>query len=681
MKNNVGSENVKLIIAEHAGFCFGVKNAMKITENLIKEKKEAFTLGPIIHNPQEVERLSKLGIEPIDFEDIKDDGTLIIRTHGVGRPFIEQVESIGLNVIDATCPIVKKVQKTAAELSKKGFLVIIIGEPNHPEVEGIKSSCNGDVRVIENKEEAAKFFTNKPVGIVVQTTQTEENVKQIKRILKAKLNIKAFHDTRCNATRKRQSSAINVAQKSNKMIVIGGKNSANTNKLAKVCQNVGAKVFHIETAAELKKEYFNKNDIVGITAGASTPDWIIKEVITKMDEFNNELSDEKVEKKEEGEIDYEDTLVDIKEGSIIEGSVVKIDSDEIFVNIGYKSDGIIPINELSNIAFDSPEDVVKVGDNIDVYVKKIEDENGNVILSKKKADKINSWNYLESVFEKQEEIEGTVTDVVKGGVLADIGGIKGFIPASHLDVRYVPDLNVFKGKKVKLNVIELEKQRNRIVLSRKQILEKKLDKLREKTWATIEEGQVIKGIVRRLTDFGAFVDIGGVDGLIHISDLAWQRIDHPSDVVDVDEKIEVKVLNVDRERERISLGLKQLKPNPWDTVDEKYEIGSIIKGKVVKLVDFGAFVEVEPGVEGLVHISQISKEHIPTPGDVLNVGETVKVKIMDINSKDRRMSLSIKEALDEENKEEYKPQNNGGSITIGDMVGDMLEKKLDIDKN
>lgn len=673
---------MKLIIAEHAGFCFGVKNAMKITEDLIKEQKQAFTLGPIIHNPQEVDRLSKLGIKPIDIEDIKDNGTLIIRTHGVGQPFIKKIKSMGLNIIDATCPIVKKVQETAAELSKRGFLVIIIGEPNHPEVEGIKSSCNGDVRIIENKKDAAKFFTSRPVGIVVQTTQTEENVEQIMHILRSKLNIKAFYDTRCNATRKRQNSAIKVAKKVNKMIVIGGKNSANTNKLAKVCQNVGAKVFHIETAAELKKEYFNEHDIVGITAGASTPDWIIKEVITKMNEFDNELKNEEIEKKGEGEIDYKDTFANIREGSIVEGSVVKINDDEIFVNIGYKSDGIIPINELSNIDFDSPEDIVKVGDKIDVYVKKLEDKNGNVILSKKKADKINAWNYLEDAFKEQKEIEGTVTDVVKGGVLVDIGGIKGFIPASHLDVRYVPDLKVFKGKKVKLNVIELDQQRNRIVLSRKQVLEKELDKLREKTWSTIEEGQVIKGIVRRLTDFGAFVDIGGVDGLIHISDLAWQRIDHPSDVVDVDEEIEVKVLNVDRDRKRISLGLKQLQPNPWDKVDEKYEVGSIIEGKVVKLVDFGAFVEVEPGVEGLVHISQISKEHIPTPEDVLKVGESVKVKIMDINSKDRRMSLSIKEALDEENKKEYKSQNkNNGSITIGDMVGDMLEKKLDIDKD
>lgn len=669
------------MIAEHAGFCFGVEKALKITDKLIKEKRKAYTLGPIIHNPQEVSRLAKLGITPISFEELEEQETLIIRTHGVGRPFIEHAKSLGLNVIDATCPIVKKVHEIAAKLSQEGNLVIIIGDPCHPEVEGIKSSCNGDVRIIENKEEAKKFFTNQPTAVVVQTTQTEENVKQIMRILEEKLNIKSFHDTRCNATRNRQNAAIDVAQKVDVMLVIGGRNSANTNKLAKVCQNVGAKVFHIESASELKREWFNKTDRVGITAGASTPDWIIKEVITKMGEINKDLNNEEVEKTEEGEISYEDTFKDIKEDTIVKGTVVKVDDNEVLVNIGYKSDGIININELSNLNFESPSDVVKVGDEIDVYVIELEDENGNVILSKKKADKINVWNRLRTAFENEEEIEGTVTNVVKGGVLADIGGIKGFIPASHLDVRYVPDLGVFKGKKIKLNVIELDKQRNRIVLSRKQVLEKELEKLRKKTWATIEEGQVIKGIVRRLTDFGAFVDIGGVDGLIHISDLAWQRIEHPSNVVSVDEEVEVKVLNVDRERERISLGLKQLKPNPWDTVEERYEVGSIIEGKVVKLVDFGAFVEVEPGIEGLVHISQISNKHIPTPGDVLSVGETVKIKIMDINSNDRRMSLSIKEALVDENKKDYTPKKDSDNVTIGEMVGDVLEKKLDIDED
>ncbi|NLZ53569.1 MAG: bifunctional 4-hydroxy-3-methylbut-2-enyl diphosphate reductase/30S ribosomal protein S1 [Thermoanaerobacteraceae bacterium] len=667
---------MELIIADHSGFCFGVSKAMKTIENLVEKKQKAYTLGPIIHNPQEVERLKHFGITAADFYDIKD-GNVVIRTHGVGPDVIEQLESRGLNIIDCTCPLVKRVHKLAADISNKGYLTIIIGDHNHPEVEGIKSWCNGDVKVIENVEEAKNFYTNKRVGVVVQTTQTEENVENIIDILQSKLDIAVFHNTRCKATLERQTAAAAVAANVDIMLVIGGKNSSNTKKLAQVCQNVGAKVYHIETATELKKDWFKSTDKVGITAGASTPDWIIKEVISKMDELNKDMDNKEIAtNEEEGEIIYEDTFADLKEDTIVEGTVVKVDNNEVLVNIGYKSDGIIPINELSNVAFESPEDIIKVGDKIQVYVIKLEDNEGNVILSKKKADAINAWNFIEQAYNSQNGVEGVVTEVVKGGVLANINGIKGFIPASHLDLKYVPDLNVFVGQNLKLQVIELDRKKNRVVLSHKNILEKERERLKEKTWATIKEGQIIKGVVKRLTDFGAFVDIGGVDGLIHISDLTWQKIKHPSEIVTEEQEVEVQVLRVDKERGRISLGLKQIMPNPWDDVDKKYKVGSVIDGKVVKLVSFGAFVEVEPGIEGLVHISQISKDHVSNPEDVLKTGDNVKVKIMDINAKEKRMSLSIKEAQDEnENKQIYENTNENNGVTIGEMVGDLFDKK------
>lgn len=665
---------LKLIIADHAGFCFGVNQAIKTIESLIEKKQKAFTLGPIIHNPQEVERLKHLGITAADLCDIKN-GSVIIRTHGVGQKVIKQLESRGLNIIDCTCPFVKRVHKLVADISNKGYLTIIIGDHNHPEVEGIKGWCNGEVKVIENVEEAKNFYTNKKVGVVVQTTQTEENVKKIMDILTSKLDIAVFHNTRCEATLNRQNAAAQVAANVDIMLVIGGKNSSNTKKLVKVCQNVGAKVYHIETAAELKKDWFKPTDKVGITAGASTPDWIIKEVISKMNELNKDYK-ETAMNEEEGEIIYEDTFADLKEDTIVEGTVVKVDDSEVLVNIGYKSDGIIPINELSNVAFESPKDVVKVGDKIQVYIVRLEDKDGNVILSKKRADAINAWNFIEEAYNNQNEIEAVVTEVVKGGVLANINGVKGFIPASHLDIKYVPDLNVFVGQNLKLQVIEFDRKKNRIVLSRKTVLEKEKEKLREKTWASIEEGQIIKGVVKRLTDFGAFVDIGGVDGLIHISDLAWHKINHPSEVVTEEQEVKVQVLKVDKERGRISLGLKQALPNPWDEVEKKYKVGSVIDGKIVKLVSFGAFVEVEPGVEGLVHISQISKDHVANPEDVLEVGQMVKVKIMDINAKEKRISLSIKEAEAEvENKQVYEMPNESNGITIGEMVGDLFNKK------
>jgi small subunit ribosomal protein S1 len=668
-------KHLEVIIAEHSGFCFGVKKAMETVEDLIDKKQKAYTLGPIIHNPQVVERLKRFGIVAKDLYDIKE-GNVIVRTHGVGSDLIKQLESRSLNIMDCTCPLVKRVHKLARDISTQGLLTIIIGDHNHPEVEGIKGWCKGDVKVIANVQEAKNFYTNKKVGIVVQTTQTQENVEKIMDILQSKLDIDIFHNTRCKATLERQKSAHTVAAIVDTMLVIGGKNSSNTKKLAQVCQNVGAKVYHIETAKELKKEWFTHIDRIGITAGASTPDWIIKEVISKMEELSKDMDNQEIAtNEEEGEVNYENTLTALKEDTIVEGIVVKVDSDEILVNIGYKSDGIIPINELSNVAFENPEDIVKVGDKTNVYIIKLEDKDGNVILSKKKADSINAWNFIEETYNNQGDLEGTVTEVVKGGVLANINGIQGFIPASHLDLKYVPDLNVFIGQTLKLHILEIDSKKNRVVLSHKVILEREREELKEKTWANVEEGQTIKGVVKRLTDFGAFVDIGGVDGLIHISDLAWQKIKHPSEIVKEEQEVEVLVLKVDKERGRISLGLKQIMPNPWDELDKKYKTGSVIEGKIVKLVSFGAFIEVEPGVEGLVHISQISQEHISNPADVLNTGEIVKVKIMDINTIEKRMSLSIREAQeDQENNQVYeKPKENG--VTIGEMVGDLFDKK------
>ncbi len=665
------------MIADYSGFCFGVKRAMEIVENLIRKREQAFTLGPLIHNPQVVERLKYSGIIAADLSDIKQ-GNVIIRTHGVEPDLTKQLESRPVNIIDCTCPHVKRVHNLAQDISNRGYLAVIIGDHNHPEVEGIKGYCNGDAKVIENAEEAKNFYTTKKVGIIVQTTQTKENIEEIMSVLRSKLDIEIFNNTRCKATQQRQEAATDLARNVDIMLVIGGKNSSNTKKLAQVCQNVGASVYHIETAEELKKSWFKYSDKVGITAGASTPDWIIKEVISKMEELNKEMNNqETVKKEEEGELNYENTFADLKEDTIVEGTVVKVDNNEVLVNIGYKSDGIIPINELSDIAFESPEDIIKVGDKIQVYIMKLEDEDGNVILSKKKADIINTWNYIEDIYNHQGDLEGIVTEVVKGGVLVDINGIKGFIPASHLDLRYVPDLSVFVGKKLKLHILELDRNKNRIVLSRKYVLEREREELKEKTLASIEEGQTVKGVVKRLTGFGAFVDIGGVDGLIHISDLAWHKIKHPSEIVKEEQEVEVLVLKVDKERERISLGLKQIMPNPWDELDEKYTIGSIVEGKIVKLVNFGAFVEVAPGVEGLVHISQISQEHIASPEDVLKEGDSVKVKILDVDTNGKRMSLSIKEAQYKESQENIKmyekPKENG--ITIGEMVGDLFDEK------
>ena len=389
------------------------------------------------------------------------------------------------------------------------------------------------------------------------------------------------------------------------MIVVGGYNSSNTNKLKEICEQECSKTYHIESAAELNSNWFKNVKKAGITAGASTPDWIIKEVINQMKELSetevkeNEALQEKNQKQQEQDKKinlqekYENTLKTLQIGDIVQGTVVQVSDNEVMVNVGYKSDGIIPLHELSNKDV-SPGELVKNGDEIDVYVLKIEDKDGNLILSKKRADIVKAWEKIDELYETQEIIEAKVTEEVKGGLLVSIEGLRGFIPASHVDLQYVPKLSVFVGENFKLKIIEVDRTKNRIILSRKTILEEEYEKKRAETWETIEEGQIIKGKVQRLTDFGVFVDIGGVDGLVHISELSWGRVNHPSEIVTEGEEIDVKVLNVDKERNRISLGIKQTFPNPWESVEDRYTVGSIITGKIVKLVDFGAFVEVEP---------------------------------------------------------------------------------------
>ena len=368
---------LEYIVAKYSGYCFGVKNAMEKVEELIDKKQKANTIGPVIHNPQEVERLKGLGI-------VKQ-GNVIIRTHGVGSDICKYLESLSLNIIDCTCPFVKRIHKLVDDFSNKGLFVIIIGNHNHPEVEGIKGWCKGQVKVIENIEEAKNFYTNQNVGIVVQTTQTQKNLEDIMDILESKLNISVFHNTRCKSTIDRQNSAAEVASIVDIMLVIGGKKSSNTKKLAQVCQNVGTKVYHIETSKELKKEWLLHINKVGITAGASTPDWIIKEVISKMEELSKDINEQEIAaNEEEGELDYDNTITSLEENSIVEGIVAKVDDNEVLVNIGYKSDGVIPIDELSNEVFEKPQDLLKVGDNINVYIIDLEDKNGDVILSKKK---------------------------------------------------------------------------------------------------------------------------------------------------------------------------------------------------------------------------------------------------------------------------------------------------------
>ncbi|HPZ43018.1 MAG TPA: bifunctional 4-hydroxy-3-methylbut-2-enyl diphosphate reductase/30S ribosomal protein S1 [Bacillota bacterium] len=671
---------MEIRLASKAGFCFGVKRAIDLARATLDNKEgPVYSLGPLIHNPQVVSYLAQMGLEKIhDLGEI-EEGTLVIRSHGVGPALLETAREKGLDIVDATCPYVRRAQDLARQLAGENIQVVVVGDKAHPEVQGIIGWTSGKAMVVENPEEAAELTVAGPIGVVAQTTQPQENFDKVVDILRKTGAEVRVCNTICNATAERQKAALDLARQVDVMVVVGGKNSANTRKLASLCHASGTRTYHIEEAGQLDPAWFQGVKVAGLTAGASTPDWIIEEVMRRMSEFEGINSSEEVNNIEEGMKEAVEVKA-VRHGDILTGTVVHVGMDEVMVDVGAKSEGIIPARELSCCEVTSLEDIVKVGDEIEVYVLKAEDNEGKLILSKEKADAEKAWVKLEEALNTQEPVEGTVREVVKGGLLVDVG-VRAFLPASLVDMGYVEDLSKYLGQVIKARVIELNRSRKKVILSRKAVLEEEYARRREELLASLQENQVVKGVVRRLTQFGAFVDIGGVDGLLHISEMSWHRINHPSEVVNVGDEIEVMVLKIDRENEKISLGLKQVLPNPWDTVAEKYPVGSIVKAKVVRLAPFGAFVQLEPGVEGLVHISHLADRHVAKPDEVVSEGEEVNVKVLSVDPAEKRIRLSIREVAREKQSKEFqdysnsKPQDNSDVVTIGDMVGDLFEKK------
>lgn len=696
---------MEIIVAKEAGFCFGVKRAIDLAYKNIENN--IFSLGPLIHNPQVVEDLNNKGLKKVNnISEIPDGETVLIRSHGVGPQIFLEAKQKNLKVINGTCPFVEKAQKIAKKLAEENYIVVIVGDKNHPEVQGISewASSSRKTYVIADEIEAEKLPQMDKVGVLAQTTLPENNFNKVVKILKKKCDIIKVHNSICRATRARQEAAREIAPIVDTMVVIGGRNSANTGKLVKLCREMGTTTYHIEHADELQKSMFNNVKVVGVTAGASTPDWIIEEVVLKMVEFNEEkdVQQEEIEVKETPQEEAQEVapeaseaqesvadedqnqimteVSNFKKGDIITGTVVQIDDEQILVDIGGKSEGIIPKGEIS---LDGETPDLKPGDEIEVFVIKSENEEGNPILSKRRADRRRAWETVQNAFENDLEIKGKAVEVVKGGVLVDVG-IRGFVPASLVERGYVENLEDYVGKDLRLKVIELDKNKNKVVLSQKKVLDEEYEAKKKETWENIEVGQVVHGIVRRLTDFGAFIDIGGVDGLLHVSEISWGRVEHPKDVLQENQEIDVVILGIDREAEKVSLGLKQLQENPWKSAGKNYPVGTVVKGKVLRIAPFGAFVEVEPGVEGLVHISQLAEEHVEKTEDVVAIGDEVEVKVLSVDTEAQRMSLSIKEAKPkkqappkkkEEKKEEYITSTNSSEsgVTIGDLYGDLLK--------
>lgn len=638
-------------VAETAGFCFGVNRAVETVYELLDAGKRVCTLGPIIHNPQLVESLAQRGVRIIEMPEEAEAGeTVVVRSHGVPPQVLEKLETLGVAYVNATCPFVQKIHKLVREGSAEGRLVMLAGDAAHPEVEGILGSCKGPYRTFMTAAELEKCFEEHPEFVkmpLLFCQQTTFNVEEWEKCLffikKVCTNASVF-DTICNATANRQQEARKLSSESDLMLVVGGRHSSNTAKLRDVCA-ANCETYLIETADELHDLPIKGKQNIGITAGASTPASIIKEVLVTMTEINetNELNFEEM---------LEESLKSLNTDEKVHGVVVGISPTEVYVDVGRKQAGFIPANELSNDPSAKPEDLVKIGDEMDLLIMKTNDQEGTIMLSKKRIDAIKGWEDIAAAMDAEEILTGKVTEVVKGGVIVVYNGIRVFIPASQAVANRGDDLEVLKNTEVQFRIIEVNRQRRRAVGSIRSVLREQKKAAQAKFWETVEEGQEFTGTVKSLTNFGAFVDLGGVDGMIHISELSWNRIKHPSEVVAVGDTVTVYVKSLDRENGKISLGYKKIEDNPWEILKNQYPAGTVCEATVVGMTTFGAFAKILPGIDGLIHISQIADRRIEKPQDVLKVGDVVKVKITDIDFEKKRVSLSIRALLDEQGEAE-----------------------------
>lgn len=669
----------KIILAETAGFCFGVDRAVNLVYSLVNDGKKVCTLGPIIHNAQLVGDLEQRGVKIIDSIDECPDGYMVVvRTHGVEKSVIDDIENKNIDYVDATCPFVKKIHRIVKKFDSS-VPVLVAGDVNHPEVIGIRSYCNGKSFVFKNDEELQKILQNdyidknEKIICVSQTTFSLEEWKKCEKIIKKVCTNCEIFDTICNATADRQNEAYEISKKSDAMIVIGGRHSSNTCKLRDV-SSAHCRSFLIETADELKSIDLSPYNVIGVTAGASTPSVIIKEVLKSMSEEIKEkevettsaVTEEVVETAEtadkavkepavkasaDGEASFEELLNEsFKENEnskVVTGTVVSITPTEVYVDVpGRKQTGVVAFNDLSAEPIDKCEDVVSVGDEIDLVIMKTDDQDGVLKLSKKLVDAQKGWDDIVAAKENDEILEGTVTQIIRGGVLVTTKGTRVFVPASLSGVPRNQELDSIKGQTVRFKIIDINPARRRAVGSIKVVADAERKEKQDAVWATLEVGKKMTGTVKSLTSYGAFVDLGGIDGMIHISELSWSRIKHPSEVVKVGETVEVTIKALDEETRKISLGFKNIEDSPWEIMKRDYPVGSVVDARIVSFATFGAFANILPTVDGLIHISQISWDRIQTPQDVLKIGDVVKAKIIDIDYDKKRVSLSIKELLD-----------------------------------
>ncbi|MBE6718079.1 MAG: bifunctional 4-hydroxy-3-methylbut-2-enyl diphosphate reductase/30S ribosomal protein S1 [Ruminococcaceae bacterium] len=662
-------------VAKNAGFCFGVDRAVDSVYRLIDEnpKRNIYTLGNLIHNPTICEDLEEKNVRVISEDDLdkvfaecNEDNpcTVVVRAHGVTKDVYEKLEDFSnrnsnFNMLDCACPYVKKIHKIVKDNAGEDTLLYVYGDPNHPEVKGIVSFAKGEVVVFSNVAELEKQLASdknaqKKVIVVSQTTQNLTEWKKTQKILEKVYTNSYIFDTICSVTENRQIETELLAQKVDFMVIIGGRNSSNTNKLFDTARKYQPNTVLVENATELRLDLFRNNMKVGISAGASTPGSIIEEVKNKMSEntMNNiekDLTQQSFEINDENSFAamLEESFKTLNTGEIVKGTVLAVNSNEVQVDLGAKVTGIVPYSEVSENPSVKLEEEFKVGDEIEVMVTRVSDIDGVASLSKKRVDAITNWKNVVESFNEGKILTGKVTEIVRGGVIVVAEGQKLFVPASHSGLAKDADLSVLKGTEQRVKIIDINEQRRRAVASIRIVAREEKKAAEEAFWASIEKDKKYDGVVKSITNYGVFVDLGGVDGMIHSTELAWTHFKHPSEIVSIGEKLTVYVKDFDAEAKRISLGYKTEENNPWNIFVEKYAVGDVATVKVVNMMPFGAFAEVIPGVDGLIHISQIADKKINKPADILELGQEVDAKITDIDTENHKISLSIRALIEE----------------------------------
>jgi (E)-4-hydroxy-3-methyl-but-2-enyl pyrophosphate reductase len=673
----------KLIISESAGFCFGVSRSVKLAEEtLLKSDKACYSLGELIHNDSVVNYLRDKGLRVAQTaEEIPEKSRVIIRSHGVAESEYEKLEEKGAEIIDATCPKVRLIHKLVAEATAKDRIPVIIGAKDHPEVVAICGWCK-NAKVFSDAKEFGNWLAENDgncrlkLTVVFQTTQTQNNLEDTKIIIKKECTNYEIFDTICSATSIRQFDAAELSKECEAVVVIGARHSANSVHLAEICREYCNNVQFISSADELNIAAFDGINTIGITAGASTPAWIIKEVKQTMtDEIKIEettaeeaVKDTTAEAVPETEKSFdqmlEDSIKTIYNGDTVTCIVAAITPTEISVDLGTKHSGYIPVSEFTDDSDVPIEQLIKIGDSIEACVVRVNDVEGTVMLSKKRLDAAKTWTVIENAADNGEILEGIVTEENKGGVVVTVKGIRVFVPASQTGLGKESEMSEILKKKVRLKITEVNRGRRRVVGSIRAVQKDERRERSDKIWSDIEVGKHYKGTVKSLTGYGVFVDIGGIDGMVHVSELSWSRIKQPSDLLKVGDEVDVYVINFDKENHKISLGYKDPQGNPWSKFASSSNVGDVVNVKIVKLMPFGAFAEVMPGVDGLIHISQIANRRIGKPDEVLTVGETVDAKITAIDNEKQKISLSIR-ALSEPEK---KPEADSGDGSAKEIV-------------